>query len=96
MLSPIPSAPQAVAGDLAPGAIPEVPDAAPTDTSAGALAPGATTVLQCGMQLATPEERNAAFARVTVRYATVPFRTWPSCRLDARRCARDLPVATMQ
>ena len=73
--SPIPSAPQAVAGDLAPGAIPEVPDAAPTDTSAGALAPGATTVLQCSMQLATSEERNAAFARVTVGYATVPFRT---------------------
>ena len=60
------------------------------------LEQGKRPVLQCSMQLATSEERNAAFARVTVRSATLPLRTWLSCRLDARRCARDLPVATMQ
>ena len=32
-------------------------------------------VIPCSMQLATSEERNAAFARVTMRNATVPFRT---------------------
>ena len=60
------------------------------------LEQGVRPVLQCSMHLATSEERNAAFARVTVKYATLPFRTWLSCCLDARRRARDLPVATMQ
>ena len=35
------------------------------------LEQGKRPVLQCSMQLATSEERNAAFARVTERYATV-------------------------
>ena len=56
----------------------------------------ASAASQCCMQHTISQTSSVAFARATMMSATLPLRTWLCCCLDARRCARDLPVAAMQ